>query len=139
MQGCVTFAPCCASYSIYSINKNLEAQFDARLIFVHYVNVTTASARPMLGFVSNNCKQFNSSIALIILYSAFVGSCLEYSSLVLCHCYMVHCNTLEKIQRRCLKFLFFQTRLSRYIQRDTKITRCCWVISDFSPCFIDEF
>ena len=88
--------------------KDLGILFDSKLSFVGHIQQITSSALKMLGFIIRNCGCFTNIVALKSLYFALVRSKLEYGSLIWYPYYDIYKNSLERVQRRFLKFLAFK-------------------------------
>lgn len=108
---CVTF-----DYDIDGIKlerpatfRDLGIVFDPKLTFSSHIQTIAGEALRTLGFIIRNSRDFVSVNTLKILYCSFVRSKLEYASLVWCPNYNIHINTLEYIQRRFLKLLYFRS------------------------------
>lgn len=108
---CVTF-----DYDIDGIKlerpatfRDLGIVFDPKLTFSSHIQTIAGEALRTLGFIIRNSRDFVSVNTLKILYCSFVRSKLEYASLVWCPNYNIHINTLENIQRRFLKLLYFRS------------------------------
>jgi hypothetical protein len=62
----------------------------------------------MLGFVLRQASEFSNLQAMMVLYSSFVRSVLEYGSCVWSPYYITHINRLEKVQRKFVKRICFK-------------------------------
>lgn len=89
--------------------KDLGVIFDSGLSFVEHINIKAAEAQKMLGFIIRNCKLFTNHNAIKVLYFSYVRSKLEYASLCWNPYYASHKYTLERVQRKFLKYLAFKT------------------------------
>lgn len=89
--------------------KDLGIIFDSQLSFTQHINNKSSEATKMLGFIIRNCKTFTNILALKVLYFSYVRSKLEYGSIVWNPYYSVHKLTIEKVQRKFLKFLSYKT------------------------------
>ena len=88
--------------------RDLGVTFDSRLTFVNHINNICARAYKSLGFILRCGGSFHDVTCLRILYFCYVRSVLEYASVVWTPFSQIHINSLEKIQRRFLKFLVFK-------------------------------
>ena len=87
---------------------DLGVTFDSKLSFVNHINNICANALKSLGFILRCGSSFSDFDCLKILYFAYVRSKLEYASVVWSPFSRIHIDTLEKIQRRFLKYLAFR-------------------------------
>lgn len=89
--------------------KDLGVIFDDKLTYVlHCQSVVNASYK-MLGFIIRSCKEFKEVGTFKLLFTSLVRSKLEYAAIIWRPYYKTHIDTIERIQRRFLKFLFFKT------------------------------
>ncbi len=86
---------------------DLGVTFDTKLRFDKHIEVITSKAYKSLGLVIRNSSFIKEKDILQLLFYTYVRSRLEYSSLVWYPIYQVDISSLEKIQRRFLKFLCF--------------------------------
>lgn len=87
--------------------KDLGVHFDRALTFsVHRDNIIS-SATKMLGFLIRNSRSFQIG-TMKLLYFTYVRSKLEYASVIWNPYYTIHKISLENVQRRFLKYLFFK-------------------------------
>lgn len=87
---------------------DLGVVFDCELRFDDHVFRICSQASKILGFVLRAAGGFADRDVLVALYSALVRSRLEYASVVWDPLYAVYNSTLESIQRRFLKYLYFR-------------------------------
>lgn len=97
--------------------KDLGVTFDQKLSFTFHFETVSKKAMQMLGFVIRNTREFKNKIAIKTLYYAYVRSKLEYACVVWFPCYNVHVQTLESVQRKFCKYLFFN-QFGYYPNRD---------------------
>lgn len=88
--------------------KDLGILFDSKLDFVEHVSTITNSAAKLLGFIIRNCKQFSNVNTLKTLYFSLVRSKIEYGAIIWNPIYNVHSESLERIQRKFMKYLAFK-------------------------------
>lgn len=88
--------------------KDLGVIFDSNLTFIHHINSISSAAFRMLGFIMRSSKYFHNINLLKILYFAFVRSKLEYASIIWYPYYTSHSLTIERVQKRFLKYLNFK-------------------------------
>ena len=67
----------------------------------------------MLGFIIRNTVGFTNVDSLLVLYYSFIRSKLEYSSVVWDPYYKIHISSIERIQRKFCKHLFY-VKFGRY-------------------------
>ncbi|CAD6225141.1 GSCOCG00011812001-RA-CDS, partial [Cotesia congregata] len=88
--------------------RDLGVIFDNRLAFTNHYSAITASALRILGFVIRATKNFRNLEAIKMLYSALVRPKLEYASVIWAPTYKKYAQSIEKIQRRFLKYLIYK-------------------------------
>lgn len=87
---------------------DLGVTFDCELRFDIHVFKACATANKTLGFLLRTVGGFAERDVLIILFSALVRSRLDYASVVWDPLYNIYSTSLESIQRRFLKYLFYK-------------------------------
>lgn len=117
--------------SVYTLNtnilprvsgiKDLGVYFDSRLSFSNHIDSMCASASRTLGFVMRSCRYFNNIQLMKTLYFSLVVSKLEYASQVWSPQYLYLQLSIEKVQRRFLKYLSFKNS-GNYPQRGIDYT-----------------
>ena len=90
--------------------KDLGIYFDEELTFNEHIDVTIRSANKMLGFIIRSSKDFSNILLMKQLYYAFVRSKLEYGSLIWSPYYECGKISLENVQRKFLKYVWFKSR-----------------------------
>lgn len=95
-----------------TVVKDLGVSFDSKLTFnIHVTNITNEALK-LLGFVIRTGREFNNISTLEKIYYAYVRSKVEYASSIWNPYQLKHCQQLEKIQSKFLKFLTFkETRI----------------------------
>ena len=88
--------------------KDLGVIFDSKLTFHNHINAVTSEAFKSLGFIIRCGYHLTDINCLRILYFAYVRSKLEYASVVWSPFQKTYIDSLEKIQRRFLKYLMFR-------------------------------
>ena len=92
--------------------KDLGVIFDDQLTFrQHYEQIITR-ANQMLGFIARVSKDFKRE-SLFVLYKSMVRSVLEYACPIWSPFYMVHIQSIERVQNRFLKIVSQRCRLGR--------------------------
>nr|CAH7744555.1 unnamed protein product [Callosobruchus chinensis] len=87
--------------------KDLGVYFDSHLTFNHHIREIVKSAYCTYGFIVRNCRQFGTS-TLLMLFLTLVVSKLEYGALIWSPIYDLYKNSIERVQRRFLKYLCFK-------------------------------
>lgn len=88
--------------------RDLGITFDPKLSFNTHVNIISNEASKTLGFIIRNSHDFNDLYIPKLLYQSFVRPKMEYSSIIWHPKYEIHKQTLERVQRRFLKFLSYK-------------------------------
>lgn len=88
--------------------KDLGVIFDSQLSFSQHINYATQSASKLLGFFSRNWSCFSRIEIIKTLFYSFIRSKLEYAALIWFPIYSNSIRSIESIQRKCMKFLFFK-------------------------------
>lgn len=88
--------------------RDLGVLFDSKLSFREHINQLTSNCFRLLGFIFRNTGDFSKEHTFKILFNSLVRSRLEYSATVWSPFYQLHIESLEKIQRRFLKYLSFK-------------------------------
>ena len=88
--------------------KDLGVIFDDTLSFREHITNVVQTTFKLLGFIIRNAKPFNNVSLLKSIYCSLVRSKLEYCSLIYFPFYNYQSLALESVQRRFLKFMFYQ-------------------------------
>lgn len=88
--------------------KDLGVTFDSELTFNLQIDNIVSRAFRLLGFVIRNSCNFKNEITLIRLFNIYVRSVIEYASLVWSPLYETHKNTIEKVQKKFLRYLYYK-------------------------------
>lgn len=91
-----------------NLTKDLGVIFDAEFSFVNHIHEIVSSALKMLGFIVRSCKEFLNITPIMVLYFAFVRSKLEYATIIWYPIYQCHVMSIESVQRKFLKFMWFK-------------------------------
>nr|CAH7718732.1 unnamed protein product [Callosobruchus chinensis] len=89
-------------------NKDLGVIYDTKLTFAQHISQKINEASRFYGFIVRNCRSFSRTDALLILYSSYIRSKLEYACIIWNPIYKCYKESLERIQRKFLKFLAFR-------------------------------
>ncbi len=87
--------------------KDLGVIFDVKLQFAEHYRYIAGKASKITGFIIRNSKSFNTE-CVKKLYFCYARSLLDYCSTVWSPIDQCHKMSLEKIQRRLLKYLAFK-------------------------------
>lgn len=87
---------------------DLGVVFDSQLTFTNHIINTCRSASRSLGFVMRSSKYFINIHVIWNLYCALVRSRMEYACVIWSPIYIYQELMLERVQRRCIKFLCFR-------------------------------
>lgn len=103
------------------IIKDLGIFFDSQLSFRPHYDYISKKGLQLLGFVTRNTRHFKRPNTFLTLYYSLVRSILEYGSAVWSPFYEVHIQTIERVQKRCLKIMTYKfgygRTLSSYSER----------------------
>lgn len=83
---------------------DLGVTIDTKLRFNEHIGITVAKAFSALGFIRRHAADFTDIYALKTLYCALVRSVLEYAAPVWCPYYSTQIITIERIQRKFIRF-----------------------------------
>ena len=86
--------------------RDLGVIFDTKLTFHNHIYSCVQTASRSLGFIIRSCFQFVDTASFKTLYFALVRSRLEYGSTVWSPHYLYVKLSLERVQRRFLKYLY---------------------------------
>jgi len=88
--------------------KDLGIIFDPKLSFVEHIISICKSAYSILGFIKRSGSFLQSPHSLKLLFDALVRSRLEYGSLIWYPHATYLLNTIEQVQAKFLRFLFYK-------------------------------
>lgn len=88
--------------------KDLGVIFDPALTFNVHINNTINASYKMLGFIIRNSYGFQDTNVLMLLFNTFVKSKLEYCAFIWQSGYNKYIDSIERIQRKFLKFLVYK-------------------------------
>lgn len=98
-----------------NIVRDLGVLFDSKLSFRTHYDSIIVRARRTLGFVYRVTKPFRKKESLIILYTSFVRSVLEYCCTIWSPCYDNHINRIESVQKRFVRGLSYKLGLGKLL------------------------
>lgn len=87
--------------------KDLGVLFNSKLDFSDHIEVITKKSFRALGFIYRSSKDFTNMSTISRLVSAFVRPVLEYCSVIWSPHVEIHINKLERVQRKCCKFVIY--------------------------------
>lgn len=96
--------------------RDLGVILDKKLNFNAHLDKMISSALKLLGFVIRCSKGFKNACTKITLFNALVRSKLEYCSVVWAPHYQVHESRIERVQKRFLYHLTYQSKLCKKIK-----------------------
>jgi hypothetical protein len=88
--------------------RDLGVLMDTSLSFVPHINAIVERALRTLGFTLRLCEHFSNIETFVILFTSLVRPILEYNSVLWSPHYEVHRNSLERVQKRFLRFVNFR-------------------------------
>lgn len=88
--------------------KDLGVYIDNELQFHYHIEFIRNKSMKMLGFVIRTLKEFQNLNCFKNLYCSYVRSGLEYASSVWSPYYNKYIDSLEKVQRRFLRFINYK-------------------------------
>ena len=93
--------------------RDLGVLLDKKLRFHRHIDQIVNKGFQMLGFVLRNAKDFKKTSTKIMLYRSLVCPNLEYCSQVWSPHYDVHIKRIERIQKRFMWHLSYQTQKAK--------------------------
>lgn len=100
---------------------DLGVVFDSKMTFKSHIDYILPKAYSILAFIKRNSKNFTDPYTRKLLYVSFVRSRLDYASMVWNPFYKTHCDRIERLQRKFIKFallpLNYSDPLPHYISR----------------------
>lgn len=88
--------------------NDLGVLIDNKLTFRSHITSIVKKAHKHLGFVSRMCKDFNNMACMKTLHFALVRNLLEYGSQIWSPHFACHSSSIESVQRKFSRFLFFK-------------------------------
>jgi hypothetical protein len=88
--------------------KDLGVIYDSRLTFNSHINQLYSSCLRLLGFILRTSADFKTSNSVISIFNAIIRSKLEYASLIWSPHHQSQIDTMEKIQKKLVKALFYR-------------------------------
>jgi hypothetical protein len=106
------------------IVKDLGVLFNEKLTFRPHYSLITERANKLLGFIIRSTKDFKKSSSILFLFFSLVRSILEYCCPIWSPYYEVHIDAIERVQKRCLKYVarkyYFGRSFKGYNERLSK-------------------
>ena len=90
------------------VTKDLGVFIDSKLNFQYHIQETMRSSQRILSFLFRIFYYFKEEKTFILLFNALVRSKLEYASCVWNSCCVSHSDSLEKVQKRFLRYLYYR-------------------------------
>jgi hypothetical protein len=88
--------------------KDLGVIYDSRLTFNPHINQLYSSCLRLLGFILRTSADFKTPNSVISIFNSIIRSKLEYASLIWNPHHQSQIDTIEKIQRKLVKALFYR-------------------------------
>ncbi|KAL0853132.1 hypothetical protein ABMA27_012896 [Loxostege sticticalis] len=85
--------------------RDLGVLFDEQLTFRPHYDQIVKKGNRLLGFIMRTTKDFKKPKSTLCLFYSFVRSVLEYCCPIWSPFYRNHADNLERIQKRCLRYL----------------------------------
>lgn len=98
----------CTLSEVYTV-KDLGVTFDTKLKFEAHIIDATNRAYRMCGFILRSSSSFNSISTSVLLFQSLARSILEYGSVVWCPYHACHIGTVESVQRKFTRSLFYKS------------------------------
>lgn len=92
--------------------RDLGIIFDQKLSFEPHINHITQQAYKTIGFIFRTTQSFTNAKAINILYHSLVRTKLEYCCQIWNPYYQSHEHTLERIQKKFTRWVFYRQRIS---------------------------
>ncbi|XP_055632891.1 uncharacterized protein LOC129773314 [Toxorhynchites rutilus septentrionalis] len=83
---------------------DLGVMIDSKLRFIEHVDIMTAKAFSVLGFIRRHANEFTDDYVLKTLYCSLVRSILEYAAPVWSPFYVTHTLMIERMQKKFLRY-----------------------------------
>lgn len=93
--------------------RDLGVYFDAELTFHHHYEHIINKSNKLLGFIIRSTKEFRSPRSILCLFFSLVRSVLEYCCPIWSPHYNVHSDGIERVQKRCLKYISYRYGIGR--------------------------
>jgi Reverse transcriptase (RNA-dependent DNA polymerase). len=87
--------------------KDLGIIFDRNLSFIPQISNLSMRCFRILGYIFRNSKGLSAD-SFSLLYKSLVRSLLEYACVVWSPYYEVHCNTLDRVQKKFLSYFRYR-------------------------------
>lgn len=99
--------------------RDLGVALDSKLLFCGHVDMVMSEASKRLGFIIRVSRHFTNIQTIMSLYTAFVGSILNFASVVWNPSYAVYIDRIESLQKKFVRFLAHKFNLPycSYAQR----------------------
>lgn len=94
--------------------KDLGVIFDEKLAFNNHINSLESRCYKLLGFICRITKEFYNAKAIKYIFDTLVRSKMEYASIIWSPYYTYQKLSLEKIQKKCLKYCYYRENKVKY-------------------------
>uniref|UniRef100_A0A146MAH9 Putative RNA-directed DNA polymerase from transposon BS n=1 Tax=Lygus hesperus TaxID=30085 RepID=A0A146MAH9_LYGHE len=91
-----------------SVVRDLGVLLDAGMTFSSHLDEICSRAMRSLGYLKRNTRDFTDPAVVKLLYTSLVRPCLEFSSQVWSPIYTNARESLERVQRRALRYISFK-------------------------------
>lgn len=88
--------------------KDLGIIFDDKLNFNNHIEKLNQSCFKTLGFVFRITRDFQGTESIMKIYNALIRTKLEYASVIWNPYYLYQKLSVEKVQKRCLRYCYFK-------------------------------
>jgi hypothetical protein len=88
--------------------RDLGVLMDTGLTFVPHINTIVERALRILGFTLRLCENFGNIETFVLLFTSLVRPILEYNSVLWSPFYEVHKHSIERVQKRFMRFVNFK-------------------------------
>ncbi|KAL0859619.1 hypothetical protein ABMA27_010746 [Loxostege sticticalis] len=93
--------------------RDLGVLIDEQLTFRQHYEYIMKRSRRLLGFIFRATKDFKNPRSMLSLFLSLVRSILEYCSPIWSPYYNVHIENIEKIQKKCLRYICYKYKFGR--------------------------
>ena len=95
--------------------KDLGVMFDNKLRFNEHIEIVSADARRIIGFIFNQWAELTSIKTFTTIYKLLIRSKLEYAATIWCPCTKTAIDRLESVQRCFIRMLCFKFKLQYHL------------------------
>jgi hypothetical protein len=102
--------------------------FDNKLSFAEHINGVYNKCVRLLGFIFRSCADFKSPKTLITLFNSLIRSRLEYCSTIWSPQYKKYKKSIEKLQKKLVKFMFHKKMIQPQPE-EYDYLNCCEILN----------